>query len=100
MSVQPSPPNRRRWFVRSLALTLALGAAVLGVCTLRPGFAGFAIASTLGFFVAGLLWASDESSGGHRRPAAQQPTRRLARGLLGVAAIPAIARSYRVSTSR
>jgi hypothetical protein len=86
--------------VRSLALTLAVGAAVLGACTLRPGFAGFAIASTLGFFVAGLLWSSDEPSGGHRRPAVPRPAGRMAQGLLGVAAIPAIARSYRVSASR
>jgi hypothetical protein len=99
MSAQPSSPNSR-WFLRSMALTLAVGAAVLGVCTLRPGYAGFAVASTLGFLVAGFLWSGSEPSDGHPRAVTQRPVRRAARRLLAVGAAPVVARSYRVSVSR
>ena len=75
MDVHRSPSERRRWLLRSMALTVALGAALLGFAAQRPGYIGFALISTLGFFLAGLLWAGGGSSGGTRRPVSPPPRR-------------------------
>src|SRR5262249_37801933 len=56
MDAHRSSSERRLWLLRSMALTVALGAALLGFAAQRPGYLGFALISTLGFFLAGLLW--------------------------------------------
>src|SRR3954467_7890591 len=73
MHAHQSTSERRRWLLRSMALTVALGAALLALAAQRPGYMGFALISTLGFFVAGLLWTGGSDSGGSRRPASALP---------------------------
>ena len=51
-----SSRERRCWLMRSMALTVALGATLLALAARRPGYLGFALISTFGFFLAGLLW--------------------------------------------
>jgi len=79
----------RKWFFRSFALTLVLGAMVILLVAARPGYAAFYVASTLAALLAGLLWpmSSPPDRGAHVRPAPPACAR------------PALtfARSYRVS---
>jgi hypothetical protein len=87
-TVSQSGPTRR-WFFRSFALTLVLGAIVILLVAARPGYAAFYVASTLAALLAGLLWPMSS------------PPDRGARGSGGAHARPrqalAFARSYRVS---
>lgn len=57
MHPRPTRPSPQTWFRRSMALTLALGAVVVLLVAVRPGFAAFCVTSTLAFLVAGFLWA-------------------------------------------
>src|SRR2546430_17327877 len=68
-----SSSERRCWLLRSMALTVALGATLLAFSAQRPGYLGFALISTFGFFLAGLLWTGGSSSGGARRPVGAPP---------------------------
>jgi hypothetical protein len=68
-----SSSERRCWLLRSMALTVALGATLLAFSAQRPGYLGFALISTFGFFLAGLLWTGGSSSGGTRRPVSTPP---------------------------
>jgi hypothetical protein len=99
MDAHQSSSERRRWLLRSMALTVALGAALLGFSAQRPGYLGFALISTLGFFLAGLLWTGGNSSGGSRRPVSAPP--RLSSTTAGLPPTVLIrARTYRVGRAR
>jgi len=99
MDAHRSSSERRRWLLRSMALTVALGAALLGFSAQRPGYLGFALISTLGFFLAGLLWTRGSSSGGTRRPVSAPP--RLSSTAAGLPPPVLIhARTYRVGNAR
>jgi hypothetical protein len=99
MDAHRSSSERRSWLLRSMALTLALGAALLGFSAQRPGYMGFALISTLGFFLAGLLWTGGSSSGGTRRPISAPP--RLSSSAAGLPPTVLLrARTYRVGRRR
>ena len=106
MDARQSSSERRRWLLRSMALTVALGAALLGFSAQRPGYLGFALISTFGFFLAGLLWTGGGSSGGARRPVSAPPRPLSAPPRLSTTAAglrPTVlirARTYRVRRAR
>jgi len=89
----PSSPSPRTWFCRSVALTLAVGACLLALLALRPGYGVFFVASTLSFLVAGILWVPSDPPHGGRR------LRRARRPMVLIAPL-SLARSYRVTTTR
>jgi hypothetical protein len=92
MTPHSSPSSAQVWFRRSMALTVALGALVVLLVAARPGYAGFFVASTLAFVVAGFLWVGgDPPERGHRVRGAA-PARALPGGL-------SLARSYRITLS-
>ncbi|HEY7065572.1 MAG TPA: hypothetical protein VII06_29125 [Chloroflexota bacterium] len=89
----PALRNVHVWFCRSLALTLGIGACLLVLLAVRPGYGAFFVSSTLAFLVAGLLWSLGPP-----------PRRRLRwRAWRPRPALPAsftLARGYRVSAAR
>jgi len=99
MDAHHSSSERRRWLLRSMALTVALGATLLAFAAQRPGYMGFALISTFGFFLAGLLWTGGDSSGGARRPVSAPP--RLSSTAAGLQPTVLMrARTYRVGGAR
>jgi len=93
MNARPPSTDPKVWFHRSLALTLAVGACVVLLFAVRPGYGAFFVTSTLAFLVAGLLWnPGDPPLGGRRKFRHHRPT--SLGGQLD------LARSYRISTSR
>jgi hypothetical protein len=83
----------RIWFHRSVALTLAVGACLILLIAVRPGYGAFFVTSTLAFLVAGLLWSPGDPP--HRGFRAR-PTRRP----VALAGALNLARSYRISIAR
>jgi hypothetical protein len=93
MHPHPTRSSAQTWFRRSMALTLALGAVVVLLVAVRPGFAAFWVASTLAFLVAGFLWS----------PGGPPETGLRARVPPPAAARPVgfvLARTYRISSIR
>jgi hypothetical protein len=57
MLVSPPPFAPRTWFFRSAAITLVVGACLLLLIAVRPGYGALWLTSTLACLVAGFLWS-------------------------------------------
>jgi hypothetical protein len=93
MSAKPPDSAARIWFHRSLALTLAVGACLLLLLAIRPGYGAFFVTSTLACLAAGFLYVPGEP------PQRGLRTRTLPRPTALTAPLK-LARSYRISTAR
>lgn len=89
----PAPRRAHLWFCRSLALTLAIGACLLLLFAVRPGYGAFFLTSTLAFLVAGLLWSPEPPPRGGMRWRGWRPRPALAAPFT-------LARTYHVSAAR
>lgn len=93
MTTLPPPTDTRRWFHRTVALTLAVGACVVLLFAVRPGYGALYLTSTLAFLVAGLIWSPGPPPAGGRR--ARRP-----RQPVGFGRPLDLARTYRITTAR
>jgi hypothetical protein len=62
----PPPDRETRWFRRTFAITLLVGATIALLLALQPGYAVFFWTSTLTFLLAGLFWGSGSPPRGPR----------------------------------
>jgi hypothetical protein len=93
MATKPPQDATRIWFHRSVALTLAVGACLLLLFAVRPGYGAFFVTSTVACLLAGFLWAPGEPP---RRGLRERAPRRP----LSAPAPFSLARSYRITTAR
>jgi hypothetical protein len=93
MATKPPQDAARIWFRRAVALTLAVGACLLMLFAIRPGYGAFFVISTLACLFAGFLWSPGEPPrGGFRAQTAQRRS--------SLATPFSLARSYRISAAR
>ena len=93
MATKPPQHATRIWFHRAVALTLAIGACLLLLLAVRPGYGAFFVTSTVACLLAGFLWSPGEPP---RRGLRERPARQR----LSVSAPFSLARSYRITTAR
>lgn len=93
MCTKPPQDGARTWFHRSLALTLIVGACLLILFAIRPGYGAFFVTSTLACVLAGFLWSPGD-------PPQRGLSERAPRRTSGTAAPFTLARNYRISAAR